>query len=155
MTQRKREKIRFQQRKGRPPLSREDADYWLEFLPKVLKIGTEFEINLPSPERVLGLKDNQMCIHAYDSCIQDCANLETCLVSRHPSLCLTRESGTFFGDKFKCPASDEEDVDACKSCAGWVLNCRGLNCAMHTPFCTICPTFQRHGDVVEAGDIRQ
>lgn len=156
MTQRKREKIRFQQRKGRPPLSREDAEYWLEFLPKVLKIGTEFEINLPSPERVLELKDNQACIRAGNACVQDCANLETCLVSRHPSLCLTRKSGFMLpGDKFSCPASDEEDVSACKSCTGWVLNCRGLDCAMHIPFCTICPAFQREGEVVEAGDIRQ
>ncbi len=40
MTNRKREKVRFQQRKGRPVLTRDDAEYWLDFLPKVLKIGT-------------------------------------------------------------------------------------------------------------------
>lgn len=156
MTNRKREKVRFQQRKGRPVLSRDEAEYWLEFLPKVLKIGTEFEINLPSPERVLQIKDNQPCIRAADTCATDCANLETCLVDRHPSLCLTRSSGQFLGEKFKCPAKDEGDVNACKSCDAWMLDCRGATgCSMYTPFCTICPSFQRKGDVVEKGDIRQ
>ena len=155
MTQRKRERVRFQQRKGRPPLSREDAEYWLEFLPKVLKVGTEFEINLPSPERVLQVKDNKPCIHAEKPCVKDCANLESCLVDRHPVLCLTRNSGKFLGKKFSCPAKDEADVDACKTCDGWMLDCKLHDCSMYTPFCTICPSFQREGDVVEKGDIRQ
>jgi len=155
VTERKRERIRFQQRKGRPPLTRDEFEYWLEFLPKILKIGTEFEINLPSPERVLQIKDNQPCVYAANPCSQDCANLETCLVDRHPSLCLTRETGSFLGSKFECPAKNGADVDACKTCPAWLLNCRGIECSMHTPFCTICPSFQRKGDVVEKGDIRQ
>ncbi len=156
MTQRKREKIRFQQRKGRPALNREDTEYWLEFLPKILKVGTEFEINLPSPERVLQIKDNQPCIRAGDPCSQDCANLEVCLVDRHPTLCKTRASGLYLGKKFKCPAQDDGDINACKNCDSWLLDCRGSDgCSMHTPFCTICPSFQREGDVVEKGDIRQ
>lgn len=155
MTQKKRERIRFQQRAGRPPLSREEAEYWLEFLPKVLKIGTEFEINLPSPDRVLQIKENQPCVNAKNPCASDCANLETCLVDRHPAFCLTRERGQFLGSKFKCPAQSDSDTDACKTCPGWMLNCRGLNCSMYTPFCTICPAFQRVGEVVESADIRQ
>jgi hypothetical protein len=155
VTQRKREKVRFQQRKGRPVLSREDAEYWLDFLPKVLKIGTEFELNLPSPERVLKVKDTQPCIRAANPCAQDCANLETCLVDRHPTLCKTRATGKFLDKNFVCPAKNEGDIDACKKCEGWLLDCRGPSgCSMYTPFCTICPSFQRQGDVVESGDIR-
>ncbi len=155
MAHRKRDKVRFQQRKGRPVLSRDDAEYWLEFLPKVLKIGTEFEINLPSPERVLRIKDNQPCVRAAETCATDCANLETCLVDRHPSLCLTRTTGKFLDKDFACPAKDEGDVSACANCEAWMLDCRGSkDCSMYTPFCTICPTFQREGDVVEKGDIR-
>ena len=154
MTQRKRERIRFQQKKGRPPISRDEAEYWLDFLPKVLKIGTEFEINLPSPERVLQVKDNMPCIHAAKPCAKDCANLETCMVERHPTFCLTRETSQFLGKKFDCPAKSDDDVEACKTCPAWMLNCRGLDCSMYTPFCTICPAFQRQGDVVESGDIR-
>jgi len=153
--QKKRERIRFQQRNGRPPLNRDETEYWLDFLPKVLKIGTEFEINLPSPERVLQVKENQPCVSAKNPCASDCANLETCLVDRHPTFCLTRETGKFLNSKFKCPAKDETDTEACKSCPAWMLNCRGANCSMYTPFCTICPSFKRVGDVVESGDIRQ
>lgn len=155
MIQKKRERIRFQQRNGRPPLNRDETEYWLDFLPKVLKIGTEFEINLPSPERVLQVKENQPCVSAKNPCASDCANLETCLVDRHPTFCLTRETGKFLDSKFKCPAKDETDTEACKSCPAWMLNCRGANCSMYTPFCTICPSFKRVGDVVESGDIRQ
>ena len=37
-----------------------------------------------------------------------------------------------------------------------MLDCKGLEgCTMYTPFCTICPSFQRQGEVVERGDIRQ
>ncbi len=155
MTKRKREKVRFQQRKGRPVLSRDEAEYWLEFLPKILKIGTEFEINLPSPERILGVRDTQPCVSAEQSCVQDCANMETCLVERHPTLCLTRSSGKFLNKKFRCPAKSDSDVEACKGCEAWMLDCRGLEgCSMYTPFCTICPSFRRKGEVIEKSDIR-
>ncbi len=155
MTQRKRERVRFQQRKGRPVLTRDETEYWLDILPKILKIGTEFEINLPDPERVLRIKDNQPCINAANPCAKDCANLETCLVDRHPTLCATRSSKQFLGKEFPCPAQDDADVEACKNCDAWLLDCRGSDgCSMYTPFCTICPSFQREGDVVEKGDIR-
>lgn len=154
MTQRRRE-VKFQQRKGRPPLSRDDAEYWLEFMPKILKVGTEFEINLPSADRVLQIEEEQPCIHADESCSKDCANLEHCLTDRHPVLCLTRDSGKFLSKKFSCPAKDETDASACKDCDAWMLNCRLRSCAMLVPFCSICPTFRREGDVVESGDIRR
>lgn len=156
MTQRKRERIRFQQKRGRPHLSRDEAEYWLEFLPKVLKIGTEFEINLPAPEAALERQDDFPCIHANKPCATDCTNLETCLTDRHPALCLTRETGKFLEQKFTCPAQHDDDVNACKNCEAWMLSCRGMTgCSMYTPFCTVCPSFQRVGEVVEKGDIRQ
>lgn len=155
MAQRKRERIRFQQKKGRPPISRDETEYWLDFLPKVLKIGTEFEINLPSPERVLYVKNDSPCIRAAQPCVKDCANLETCMVERHPTFCLTRETSEFLGKQFECPAKSDEDINACKTCAAWMLNCRSIDCSMYTPFCTICPSFQRKEGVVESGDIRQ
>jgi hypothetical protein len=156
VSNRKRERVRFQQKKGRPVLSRDEAEYWLEFLPKVLKIGTEFEINLPSPDRALNVRDDLPCVSAHLPCVKDCANLETCLVERHPVMCLTRHTGKFLGEKFTCPAANEEDVKACQGCEAWALDCKGMKgCAMYTPFCTVCPSFQREGDVVEKGNIRQ
>ena len=152
---RKRGVLKFQRKPKRPPLTREQFLYWIEFLPKVLKIGTEFEINLPSPERVLRSKENEPCVRADEPCVTDCANLETCLTEPHPTFCLTRETGRFLDREFKCPAKSEDDTDACQGCEGWLLNCRGLDCAAHTPFCTICPKFERRGKKnVERGDIR-
>lgn len=147
--------IKFQPKSGRPPLTREQFEYWIDFLPKVLKIGTEFEINLPDPGQILQAKEDQPCVHSEKPCVQDCANLETCLVERHPSFCLTRETGQFLGNNFICPAKGEDDTETCKTCPAWLLNCRGLKCAMHTPFCSICPSFQRKGEVIEKGDIRR
>ncbi len=152
---RKRDVLRFQQKPKRPPLSREQFLYWMDFLPKVLKIGTEFEINLASPEKVLNCKETQPCIHASKPCVSDCLNLETCMIERHPTFCLTRATGKFVGQKFECPAKSDTHVDACQDCPAWALYCRGLNCAMHTPFCTTCPVFERPGKNVENGDIRQ
>lgn len=146
--------IHFQRKAGRPPLSREQFLYLMDHLPKVLKVGTEFEINLPSPETVLEAKDDQPCVHSEKPCVKDCANLETCMTERHPAFCLTRSTGKFLGQKFECPAKNDADVEACQHCPAWMLNCRGLNCALHTPFCTICPSFQRAGETPEKGDIR-
>jgi hypothetical protein len=148
--------LKFQQKPKRPPLSREQFLYWMDFLPKVIKIGTEFEINLPSPERALRHPDVQPCQYSNQRCVTDCANMETCMIERHPTFCLTRGTGKFLGKKFGCPAKSDEDVEACLECSSWLLNCRGLDCAMHTPFCTICPVFERRGRKnVENGDVRQ
>ncbi len=153
---RKRGVLKFQQKPKRPPLTREQFLYWTDFLPKVLKIGTEFEINLPSPDLVLQHKETDPCIHSKKPCVTNCANVEMCLTERHPTFCLTKETGKFLGQDFKCPAKSDEDTDACQGCEGWLLNCRGLDCAAHTPFCTICPAFERPGKKnVEQGDIRQ
>lgn len=146
--------VKFQPK--RTPLTREQFLYWMDFLPKVLKVGTEFEINLPSPEAVLQEKNDQPCVNVMKGCAADCANLETCLVERHPTFCQTRETKRFLGKSFACPAKSDSDVAACSTCPAWVLNCRGRECAMHTPFCGVCPSFQRIGSKnVENTDIRQ
>lgn len=156
MKSKRRGVFRFQQKSSRPPLDKEQCSYWLDHLPKILKIGTEFEINLPEPTAPLRKKDTIECVHASKPCVTDCLNLETCLVDRHPTFCQTRASGQFLGEPFTCPAKSDEDSEACKECPAWLLNCRGLSCASYTPFCVTCPSFSRHGqDAVENADIRQ
>ena len=159
MRRRKKASLRFQQRQSRPPISRETCAYLLDHLPKILKIGTEFEINLPSAEDNLQqpAASNKQCVHALENqpCMEDCANLETCLTHRHPTFCLTRETGMFMNEPFQCPAKSDDDVEACRECPAWQLNCRGLDCSAHTPFCSICPSFSRPGQKnVEDADIR-
>ncbi len=155
MKTKKRGVLKFQQKSSRPPLTHEQCAYWLEYLPKVLKIGTEFEINLPEPTAALKVVDTAQCHHATKPCVKDCANVETCLVDRHPTFCNTRESGDFLGTKFACPAKNDDDVSACKACSSWLLNCRKQECAAYTPFCTVCPSFSRPGQTIENADIRQ
>lgn len=148
--------LRFQQKSSRPPLTREQCGYWLDHLAKILKIGTEFEINLPEPTANLTNDDTTKCAHSQNVCVTDCVNLETCLVDRHPTFCQTRHSGEFLGEKFQCPAENDADTQACKECPAWALLCRGLDCAMHTPFCTVCPSFTRAGQqAIEKSDIRR
>jgi hypothetical protein len=148
--------LRFQKKASRPPLTREQFLYWRDLLSKILKLGTEFEVNLPSAERGLKSQTAEPCIHSKKKCVTDCANLEMCLSERHPTFCLTRETGNFVGKEFSCPAKDNGDVAACANCPGWALNCRGLDCALHIPFCTICPSFLRKSDAaIENTDIRQ
>lgn len=155
MTSNKRTTLKFQQKTSRPPLTREQCSYWLDYLPKILKIGTEFEINLPEPTAPLKKVDNAQCVHSSKPCVTDCVNLESCLVERHPTFCKTRETGFFLDNNFACPANDDNDCESCKGCEGWALQCRGLNCAAHTPFCSICPSFSRQGQTIESSDIRQ
>lgn len=129
--------------------------YYKDLFPKILKVGTEFELNLPSPEDSLQNKGEEPCLHSRKTCVTDCANTEQCMIDRHPNFCLTRDTGSFLGEEFECPAKDDQDVEACKKCPAWSLLCRGLKCSMHTPFCTVCPNFERKGDNVERADIRR
>lgn len=145
--------IRFQPK--RPPLTREQFLYWSDFLPKVIKIGTEFEIELPSPRHTLQVKEELPCIRADQACATDCANLERCLVDRHPSLCLTRNTGRFLGEAFVCPAKNNGDLAACETCPAWVLDCKSTNCSMFTSYCLSCPSFERLGSTPENADIRR
>ncbi len=151
----KRERITFQRKSSRPPITREEYLYYKDLFPKILKIGTEFEMNLRSPEDNLQSKGEEPCVHSDKPCVVDCANLERCLVDRHPTFCLTRDTGKFLGNDFSCPAADDQDFNACKKCPAWALLCRGLSCSMHTPFCTVCPNFERKGRNVENADIRK
>jgi hypothetical protein len=151
----KRSVLKFQQKSSRPPLTRDQCSYWLDHLPKILKIGTEFEINLPEPTAPLKGKDSAQCVHASKPCVTDCVNLESCLTERHPAFCKTRETGQFLDKAFACPATSDEDCKSCKGCEGWALNCRSLNCASHTPYCSVCPSFSRPGQTIEKADIRQ
>lgn len=151
--------VKFQQKSHRPPLSREQFEYWMDMLPKILKVGTEFEINLPDASQALQVKEETPCLHstvaATAACAKDCTNLEDCLVDRHPAFCLTRGTGKFLGKDFACPATRDSDTKSCRTCPAWMLNCRGSNCAMYSPACSVCPSFLRKGEVIESGNIRK
>lgn len=151
--------VKFQQKSQRPPLSREKFEYWMDMLPKILKVGTEFEINLPDTSQILQVKEETPCLHATvpatAECAKDCSNLEECLVERHPAFCLTKSSGKFLDKDFQCPAKSESDTESCRACPAWMLNCMGMRCAMYSPACSVCPSFLRKGEVIEAGNIRR
>lgn len=143
--------LRFQSPGKRPTLSREEFLYWSDLLSKVLKIGTEFEFNTPSSQEALKqVNDLAGCSRAGKDCpASDCSNLEQCLVDRHPSMCQTRASGMFLGQKFSCPAKSPNDTKSCKTCPAWMLNCRGMgSCAMFSPHCQVCPSFTRDGKML-------
>ncbi len=152
MNQYQREALKFQ--RTRPGLSPADLEYWMDFLQKVLKVGTEFELNLPDPGSSLRHPETEVCVNANKSCCADCANTEQCLVDRHPRLCATRKAGTFLGKPAPCDAESDDDVSHCSECVYWNLRCLGWRCAMFVPYCATCPFFLRVGDTVENVDIR-
>jgi hypothetical protein len=154
MIQYQREPLKFQRTSARPGLSPTDFEYWMDFIRKVLKVGTEFEINLPDPGSSIRHPDMEVCVNASKSCSADCANTEQCLTERHPQLCATRQTGTFLGEPYQCNAANDEDVTNCGNCHAWNLNCLGWRCAMFVPYCATCPFFLRIGDTVENVDIR-
>lgn len=147
----------FQTSSSRKPLSRDAYLYWADILPKIIKVGTEFEANLPDLKDVFGQMSSTItCAHKDRGCAEDCAHLDDCLVDRHPALCYTRNAGAFMGKKFQCPAKDASDVEACKTCPAWALDCKGLQgCAMFTSACGTCPSFARVGKALpEDANIR-
>ena len=120
---------------SKPPLSSQEVQYWKNSLKKILKIGLEFEFNLPNKETGTCKGNSSTCpcrkLTLENKCWQQCINTENCgLNIRNMEHC-QNVTGT-------CENSH------CDTCAHFKLKCSGIFCPNFVSYCFICKDYERN-----------
>ena len=120
---------------SKSPLSSHDVQYWKNNLKKILKIGLEFEFNLPNKKSGTCNGDSNTCpctnLLPENKCWQQCINTKGCTSNvRNTSSC-QNVTGT-------C-----ED-DHCSTCAHFKPVCFGISCPNFVSYCFICSDYARN-----------
>jgi len=118
---------------SRPDLKAEEVLYWKNALKKILKIGLEFEYNLPEKKNGSCKGDSNTCpcvnLATENDCWKQCINTEGChSVERNVELC-KNSTGT-------CETAD------CTSCEHFTPECTGIYCPNFVSYCFVCPDYQ-------------
>lgn len=117
---------------SRQPLTAQEVNYWKMNLSRILKIGAEFEFNLPDKQLGDCKGNNFTCpCKFYGSeehdCWNKCLNLEKCTKIPNFNRCSTKTD--------ICKPED------CEECTKYVLNCHGLMCSAWASACLTCPDY--------------
>jgi hypothetical protein len=122
---------------SRPDLKAEEVLYWKNALKKILKIGLEFEYNLPDKKNGSCKGDSNTCpcinLSVDNECWRQCINTEGChSVERNIELC-KNSTGT-------CDTAD------CPACEHFTPECTGIYCPNFVSYCFVCPDYQTDCD---------
>lgn len=115
---------------AKPTLSDEKVRYWKAQLAKILKIGTEFEFNLPDKKNGNCKGDSNSCpcaLMTSSDCWMSCINVDTCVAARVPEKCANRTD--------ICNPKD------CITCKHFVGECKNIFCPNFTTACFMCEDF--------------
>lgn len=112
---------------SRPVLSPEDVAYFRRNLPRILKVGMEFEFNLPDKTgSCKGKSSTCPCMHMHPAsdCWIQCAKQEQCLNAKQYGSCgqVTK----------KCKPTD------CAECDKYKFHCSSIHCVTFVPACYSC-----------------
>jgi len=112
-------------------LSAHEVRYWKDILYKILKVGIEFELNLPKGKKKCDGNDPRcQCRHlVYENCWTRCASEDKCRAEHNINTCANRTK--------KCKP------DMCSTCEEYEFKCIGLYCNEFIPFCIKCNNFER------------
>ena len=126
-----REKWQFYNHPSKPVLTAQESRYWKNQLEKVLKVGVEFEFNLPD-QKGSCKGDNPQCPCNYleENCWKECANLENCSQIKCIETCTHK--------------TDKCNPEECKSCDNYKFQCIGITCVNFTSKCFNCDKFERN-----------
>jgi hypothetical protein len=126
-----RKKWWFSQSPTRPVLEPPEVLYWKRNLDSILKVGMEFELNLPEKKDGVCEGDNITCLCTnYDddgTCWKKCINDAGCKPERNTINC-TNITGT----------CEDTDCPTCEHFAADEFECHGINCPNFVSFCAIC-----------------
>jgi len=128
-----REKWQFYNHPSKPALSSSEVRYWKESMKRLLKVGLEFEFNLPDQRgKCKGDNIQCPCIHIEEGCWVECQSLEKCDTTPCYDTCSNRTK--------KCKSKD------CKNCKEYKLKCLETSCVEFLSKCFICDRFERNCD---------
>ncbi len=128
-----RERWQFYSHPSKPILTSQEVRYWKESLKKLLKVGIEFEFNLPEQKGSCRGDNAQCpCIHLDDGCWQECSLISKCRKELCYDTCNNRVP--------KC------DPDNCAECKAHNFRCIGISCVDFVSNCFICNKFNKNCD---------
>jgi len=113
-----------------PALSAADVAYWKSNLQKIIKVGLEFEFNLPNKKNGNCKGESNACPCARmnnSDCWTQCALIDECESVHLRARCANNSS--------KCKDDD------CAACDRYKLVCNKLNCPTFISACFICTDF--------------
>lgn len=127
-----REKWSFYDLPARKSLTAEEVMYWRNALKKLLKVGMEFEFNLPEKKNGSCKGDSNTCpcvnLSMDNDCWQQCINKEGChAIERNMALC-----------EHVTPTCEPED---CETCQHFKAACTGIFCPNFISYCYVCPDY--------------
>lgn len=126
-----REKWVFFKHASKGNLSGEEVRYWRKTLSNLLKVGIEFEMNLPDVTgNCKGNNNSCPCMHLnVKDCWKECTNMKSCSSKPNKYSCGNRDADCDNGRS--CVA---EGV----SCENYMFKCIGMNCSQFMAKCAIC-----------------
>lgn len=126
------DKWQFYNTPTRFPLSEEEVRYWKAIAEKTLKVGIEFEFNLPDQKGVCR-GDSVLCPCKYmsDDCWKSCANTKVCA-----SLPVSKMSFYTCASK-----TDRCTQEKCVNCKEYRFKCIGITCVDFVGYCVVCDKF--------------
>jgi len=128
-----RNKWQFFAHPSKPALSGREVHYWKEILKRLIKIGIEFEFNLPSTKgSCKGDNNNCPCTNIEDDCWRDCVSLSVCQKEPHLETCVNRLDSCKYTD--------------CAKCSNFSHKCIGVTCINFVSQCFSCDDFIRNCD---------
>ncbi len=126
-----RQKWQFYDHPSKPALDASDVRYWKNSLSKLLKVGIEFEFNLPKQSGFCKGNNVQCpCIHIEDGCWKECINYKKCAETPCYDTC----------KNYKASCKPED----CKTCKDYKLNCLGVMCVEFVSVCFTCTKFDKN-----------
>jgi len=118
---------------SRPDLSAEDVLYWKNTLKKIMKIGIEFEFNLPEKKNGSCKGDSNTCpcisLSNDNTCWKTCINIDIC------------KNGNRTTELCENVANTCENND-CKECKHFSPKCVGIYCTNFVSYCYTCENFK-------------
>ena len=115
---------------AKPTLTDEEVRYWKAQLAKILKIGTEFEFNLPDKKNGSCKGDSNSCpcaLMTNNDCWMSCINVDTCITARIPEICNNR--------------TDTCNSEDCITCEHFDGECKNIFCPNFATACFMCKNF--------------
>ena len=120
---------------SKEPLSYQEVQYWKNNLKKILKIGLEFEFNLPDKKNGTCKGDSNTCpcvkLSLKNECWQKCINTEGCS-SNVKTMDLCRNVTGTCEDAY------------CDTCEHFKPKCSGIFCPNFVSYCFICKDYERN-----------
>lgn len=128
-----RDRWKFYEHPSKPKLDPSDIMWWKRMLSNILKVGIEFEFNLPEGKGgCRGDNAGCACIHMDNNCWQTCVNTGTCSVLKHPAVCSAK--------------TGECSEQKCAECKNYKFKCLELMCADFVSSCITCNKYARNCD---------